>query len=181
MDIGGGHVSWRWLVIILRGAVAIAAGFAAFSISADAAKLLLACYFFVDGVLTIVFAARLQERLPTRLLIGFDGAVDLVVAVLLVAYAPSVALLILIVSLWAIATGILEVVAAVFARRIPALSWGIALVGVASCAAGIVLFDLTSLAEIGLLYAFAAYALVAGVLFLTLGIVLARAFHRDHT
>ena len=83
---------------------------------------------------------------------------------LLAAYVPSVALLILVVSLWAIATGILEVIAAVFVRRIAALSWGIALVGVASCAAGIVMLDWRNLAEIGLLYAFAAYALIAGIL-----------------
>ncbi len=178
MDAGGIHVSWRWLALVLRGAVAIAAGIAAFTISVAAAKLLLACYFFVDGVLAIVFAARLRERLRTRLLIAVDGAIDLVVAVLLVVYVPSVALLVLVVSLWAIATGLLEVVVAVFVRRAPALSWGIALIGVASCAAGIVLIDWTSFAEIGLLYVFAAYALTAGVLFVTLGIVLARAFHR---
>lgn len=181
MDAVGIRVSWRWLALVLRGVIAIAAGIAAFTISVEAAKLLLACYFFVDGVLAISYAVRMHERLRTRALVAIDGAIDLVVAVLLVTYVPSVALLILVVSLWAIATGLLEVVVAVFVRRIPALSWGIALIGVASCAVGIVMLDWTSLAEIGLLYAFAAYALVAGLLFLTLGIVLARAFHRTGT
>jgi uncharacterized membrane protein HdeD (DUF308 family) len=181
MEVGGVRVSWRWMVLVLRGAVAIAAGIAAFAISVDAAKLLLACYFFLDGALTLVFAVRLHAAIWTRALIAVDGAIDLVVAVLLAAFVPSIALLILVVSLWAIATGILEVIAAVFVRRIPALSWGIALVGVASCAAGIVMLDWRNLAEIGLLYAFAAYALIAGILFVTLGIVLARAFHRVRT
>ena len=181
MDAGGIRVSWRWLALVLRGVVAIAAGIAAFEISVVAAKLLLACYFFVDGALTLSYALRLHERLRTRLLIGVDGAIDLVVAVLLVTYVPSIALLILVVSLWAIATGLLEVVVAVFVRRVQALSWGIALIGVASCAFGIVMVDWTNLAEIGLLYVFAAYALITGLLFLTLGIVLARAFHRERT
>jgi uncharacterized membrane protein HdeD (DUF308 family) len=175
MEVTGIHISWRWVVLVLRGVVAIAAGIAAFEISAGAAKALLAAYFAADGVLALVLAARLHVPLGSRLLVAADGVVGLVVAVLLVAYAPGIPLLILIVSLWAIATGVLEFVAAVFIPRISALSWGIALIGVASCGVGIVMLDWTNLAEIGLLYFFAAYAIIAGLLFLALAIAVARA------
>jgi uncharacterized membrane protein HdeD (DUF308 family) len=176
MGVAGFHASWRWGILVVRGLVAIAAGIAGFAISPQAGKMMLAAYFAADGLLAIGLAARLHGAPGSRLLIAADGIVDLVVAVLLFAYAPSETLLILIVSLWAIATGLLEFVAAVFVSRIPALSWGIALIGIASCAVGIFLVDRTDLAEIGLLYFFAAYALIAGVLFLTAGILLARAF-----
>jgi uncharacterized membrane protein HdeD (DUF308 family) len=175
MEIAGIHVSWRWVVLVLRGLVAIAAGIAAFTISVGAAKSLLAAYFAADGILAFVLAARLHVPAGSRLLIAADAVVDLAVAVVLVAYAPGIPLLILIVSLWAIATGVLEFVAAVFIPRISALSWGIALVGIASCGIGIVMIDWNNLAEIGLLYFFAAYAIVAGLLFLTLGVTVARA------
>lgn len=176
MSVAGFHASWRWGILVVRGLVAIAAGISGFAISPQAGKVMLAAYFAADGLLAIALAARLHGLRGTRLLIGADGVVDLVVAVLLFAYAPNEALLFLIVSLWAIATGVLEFLAAVFVARIPALSWGIALIGIASCAVGIVLVDRTDLAEIGLLYFFAVYALIAGALFLTAGVVLARAF-----
>ena len=101
------------------------------------------------------------------------------VAVVLVTRAPNTPLLILIVSLWAIATGILEVLVAVFVPRFSTLSWAIALAGVVSCALGIVMLDWNNLAEIGLLYFFAAYAVVTGVLFVTVAAVLRSAFHRE--
>ena len=175
------HVSWRWIVFVLRGVIAIAAGITAFTISVDAAKMLFAAYFVVDGVLTIVLAVRLAIPRRSRLLIGADGIIDLVVAGLFFAYAPNTTILILAVALWAIATGVLEFFAALFIPKIPALSWGIALVGIASCAVGIVVIDWTNLAEIGLLYFFATYAIIAGGLFVSLGIILARAFHRERT
>jgi uncharacterized membrane protein HdeD (DUF308 family) len=177
MAVAGIRFSWRWVALVLRGVVAFAAGIAAFEISADAAKALLIGYFVADGVLALVLAARLHVPVRSRVLVAADGVVDLAVAVLLLAYAPSVPLLILIVSLWAIATGLLEVLAAVLIPRITALSWGIALAGVASCAFGIATIDWTNFAEIGLLYVFAVYAIIAGVLFVTLGIVVARALH----
>ncbi|HTD36599.1 MAG TPA: hypothetical protein VK669_03710 [Candidatus Limnocylindrales bacterium] len=176
MSVAGFHASWRWGLLVVRGLVAIAAGIAGFAISPQAGKVMLAAYFAADGLLALGFAVRLHGLRGLRLLMAADGVVDLVVAVLLFAYVPNERLLILIVSLWAIATGVLEFIAAVFVARIPALSWGIALIGIASCAVGIFLVDRTDLAEIGLLYFFAAYALIAGVLFVTAGVVLARAF-----
>jgi uncharacterized membrane protein HdeD (DUF308 family) len=175
MEIAGIRVSWRWVVLVLRGLLAVAAGIAAFEISPAAAKTMLAVYFAADGLLALVLAARLHIPLGSRLLVAADGIVGVVVAVLLVTYVTGTPLLILIVALWAIGTGVLEFIAAVFIPRISALSWGIALVGVASCAIGITMIDWTNLAEIGLLYFFAAYAIVAGLLFIALGIIVARA------
>jgi uncharacterized membrane protein HdeD (DUF308 family) len=180
MSVAGFHASWRWGLLVVRGLVGIAAGIAGFAISPQTGKVMLAAYFAADGLLALGFALRLHGPRAMRLLIAADGIVDLVVAVLLFAYAPGEKLLILIVSLWAIATGVLEFIAAVFVARIPALSWGIALIGIASCAVGIFLVDRTDLAEIGLLYFFAAYALIAGVLFLTAGVILLRAFRPAH-
>lgn len=175
------HVTWRWLIMVLRGVVAILAGIAGFVISPDAAKALLVAYFLADGLLTLLFGARLQVAGRSRLLIIADGFLDLVVALLLVTRAPSVPLLIMIVSLWAIATGILESLAAVFIPRFSALSWAVALVGAITCALGIVMIDWNNLAEIGLLYFFATYAVIAGVLFVAFGIALARAVGQART
>src|SRR5947209_5161629 len=131
------HPSWRWVALVLRGA--IAAGIAAFAISAEVARMLFAAYFAADGLLALVLAWRLRIPPASRALVGADGIVDLLVAVILFAYTPDELLLVLIVALWAIATGVLEFIAAVFIARVPWLSWGIALVGIASCGLGIMM------------------------------------------
>jgi uncharacterized membrane protein HdeD (DUF308 family) len=174
--------SWRWAALVGRGVIAILAGIAAFVVSVNAARALLVAYFVADGALALILAsrARIPSRIPARfrVLIGAAGVVDLVVALLLVKYAPAGQLLILIVSMWAIATGMLEFIAAILIPKVTALSWAIALVGVASCALGIAVIDLTNLAEIGVLTIFAVYTVTAGILFVAFGIALARAFRR---
>ena len=65
-----------------------------------------------------------------------------------------------------------------FLPRIPSLAWTVALAGVTSCAIGIVALDWTDLAEIGLLYLFAAYALIVGVLFAIVCVLLLRSVRR---
>lgn len=165
----------RWSALLVRGAVSIAAGIAALLVSPGAAKVLLASYLVVDGFLTLALAARMDARRRARLLVGADGLADIGVGALLFFAVPSVVMLILIVAMWAIATGLLEIAASVFLPRLPGLAWTIAIVGLASCVVGILAFDWTNLAEIGLLYLFGTYAVVAGVLFLTVGVLLARA------
>lgn len=167
----------RSLPLIVRGGVAIGAGIAALLVSATAGTILLSSYFVVDGFLTVALAARMPERRRVRWLLRADGIADIVVAVLLVVWAPNVAMLVLVVSIWAIGTGLLEIAVAIFLPRWPALAWVIGIIGLASCVIGVVAVDWTDLAEIGLLYLFGAYAIVAGVLFVAVGVLLAHAFH----
>jgi uncharacterized membrane protein HdeD (DUF308 family) len=176
MEVSLAHLPGRWIALVLRGAVAIAAGIAALVVSAAAAKTVLALYLAVDGVLTLNLAAHMGTRRRARALIAIDGVADLAAAAVLFLWVPDFVLLILVVAMWAIATGLLEIVASIFMPRVPALAWTIAIVGLVSCLAGIVAFDWTGLAEIGLLYLFGAYAVIAGSLFLAVGVLLARAF-----
>ena len=179
MEVSAVHPSARWISLVLRGAVAIGAGIAALLVAPGAAKTVLALYLAVDGVLTLSLAARMGTRRRARVLIAIDGVADLVVAAVLFLWVPSFVMLILVVAMWAIATGVLEIVASIFMPRVPALAWAVAVVGLISCCIGVVAFDWTDLAEIGLLYLFGAYAVIAGSLFLAVGVLLARAFFRS--
>ena len=165
----------RTSLLIARGAAAILAGIAALIAPRAAAKTLLAAYLAADGLLGLGLAARLHVRRRARLLIALDGAVDIGVAVLLFSWGPPNGVLVMIVAIWAMATSVMEVAASIFLPRLPALAWTVALAGVASCAIGVFALDWTALAEIGLLYLFAAYALIVGVLFAVVGILLLRA------
>lgn len=165
----------RWYALMLRGAIAVAAGIAAVTISAAVGKALLVGYLVLDGLLAVTLAFTLSIPRRSRLLFGADGLVDAIVAVALIVWAPTTATLIVIVSNWAIATGVLEIGAAVLMPRVPALAWMIGAVGLLSCCAGIAVLDWTDLSIVGILYVFGAYALVVGGLFATFGFMLLRA------
>ena len=165
----------RTTLLVVRGAAAIAAGIAALIAPRVAAKTLLAAYLAADGLLGLGLAARLRVRRRARLLFAVDGVLDVAVAILLFSWEPANGVLVMIVAIWAMATGAMEIAASIFLPRVPALAWTVALAGVASCAIGVVALDWTNLAEIGLLYLFAAYALIVGVLFAVVGLLLLRA------
>jgi uncharacterized membrane protein HdeD (DUF308 family) len=165
----------RWYALILRGLVAVAAGIAAVTISAAVGKALLVGYLVLDGLLALTLAFTLSMPRRSRLLFGADGTVDAIVAAALVFLAPTTATLVVIVSNWAIATGVLEIGAAVLMPRVPGLAWMVGAVGLLSCCAGFVVLDRTDLSILGVLYVFGAYALVVGGLFVTFGVMLLRA------
>ncbi len=165
----------RWYALILRGLVAVAAGIAAVTISAAVGKALLVGYLIIDGLLALTLAFTLSIPRRSRVLFGADGLVDAVVAFALIVWAPTTATLVVIVSNWAIATGVLEIGAAVLMPRIPALAWMIGAAGLLSCCAGIAALDWTDLSIVGILYVFGAYAVVVGGLFVTFGFMLLRA------
>lgn len=171
----------RWYALILRGLVAVAAGIAAVTISPVVGKALLIGYLVLDGLLALTLAFTLSIPRRSRLLFGADGTVDAIVALALVFLAPSTATLVVIVSNWAIATGVLEIGAAVLMPRVPALAWMIGAAGLLSCCAGIVALDWTDLSIFGVLYVFGAYALVVGGLFVTFGFMLLRAVRGAET
>ena len=165
----------RWYALMLRGLIAVAAGIAAVTISAAVGKALLVGYLVLDGLLAVTLAFTLSIPRRSRVLFGADGLVDAIVAFALIVWAPTTATLIVIVSNWAIATGVLEIGAAVLMPRVPALAWMIGAVGLLSCCAGIAVLDWTDLSIVGILYVFGAYAVVVGGLFVTFGFMLLRA------
>jgi uncharacterized membrane protein HdeD (DUF308 family) len=165
----------RWIALILRGLVAVAAGIAAVTISPAVGKALLIGYLVLDALLALTLAFTLSIPRRSRLLFGADGTVDAIVAVALIFVAPTTATLVIIVSNWAIATGVLELGAAVLMPRVPALAWMVGAAGLLSCVLGFVALDWTDLSIFGVLYVFAAYAVVVGGLFVTFGAMLLRA------
>ncbi len=174
MALAGGGAK-RWYALIFRGLLAIAAGIVALRFSAAAGRLLLASYFVADGALALALAAALTMPRRSRALFAADGAVDVIVAVVVLTWAPSAVSLVIAVASWAIATGGLEIGAAILMPRSPVLAWMIGAVGLLSCCAGILMIDWVDLAIAGMFYLFAAYAVVVGVLFVAFGVTILRA------
>jgi uncharacterized membrane protein HdeD (DUF308 family) len=164
----------RWWLLVLRGAITLAAGIAALEFSAGFGRSVLGSYFAADAAFSIALALAARAPLRMRALFAGDGFFSAVAAGMVFAWAPGSPAVIIVVAAWAIGTGVLEVLAAVLVPQLPLLAWGIALVGLASCCFGLVVFDWVDLAIVGVLYIFAAYAVLVGLLLAIFGALLIR-------
>jgi uncharacterized membrane protein HdeD (DUF308 family) len=164
----------HWYALALRGGVGIAAGIAALLAPVPATRVLLISYLVADGLfaLMIAFCSGLPRR--SRVFFAADGLADLVVAVVLLTAVEGGPMMTVVVAFWAIGTGIFEIAAAALTPRMPGFAWTVAAIGLISLCVGIVLMDRTDFVIVSVLYLFGAYAVLTGVLFLALGIVLVR-------
>ena len=166
------HRAW-WLVL-LRGIAAIAFGIVLWvqpAISLAALVLLFGSYCLVDGVFTTwaAVAGAKDNEYWGLLLIG--GLVGIGVGVLTF-MAPGITALALLfyMAIWAIATGVLEIVAAIRLRRELDNEWLLLLAGLVSVAFGVFLAWQPGAGALAVLWALGFYALVFGVLLLILAL-----------
>src|SRR6266581_3368095 len=110
-------ISRTWWLAVLRGALAIFFGVAAFvspGLTFDVLVLLFGAYAFVDGVIVLSFglmAAGEHERWWPLVL---GGIVGIATGVLTFAQPQAMALaLVYVIGAWAIITGVLEIAAAI--------------------------------------------------------------------
>jgi uncharacterized membrane protein HdeD (DUF308 family) len=168
---------WWWL-FVLRGAVSIVVGLAAFvwlSIGGAALVLLLAGWMLVVGGLSLAAALRDSEKGHEALLLGVEGLIGIGVGVVLLAWpAKTLVVFALLAGAWAIATGLLEIAAAMRLRRELGGELFMAAAGVASIVVGVVLVASPVSGIVALTLLLAAYAVVFGAFLIGLGIRLWR-------
>ncbi len=166
-------LSRNWWLVVLRGVLGIAFGiitFVAPAISLAALVLLFGAYAFADGVFAIASAVRRRvttERWWVLLLEGLVG----IGAGLVTLFLPGITALVLlyIIAGWAVATGILELVAAVRLRKEIKHEWLLALGGIASLAFGVLIALFPGAGALALVIWIGAYAFVFGTLLVALG------------
>lgn len=171
-----------WWVLLLRGIIAILFGVLAWlqpGISLVALVLLFGAYALADGALgvwTAIAGRKEQEHWWVWLLWGLIG----IGVGLLTFLAPGVTALALLfyIAIWAIATGALEIVAAIRLRKEIAGEWLLILAGLASIVFGVVLVAQPAAGALALLWLIAAYAVTFGILLVILAFRV-RAFGRQ--
>jgi uncharacterized membrane protein HdeD (DUF308 family) len=171
-------LSRNWWAILTRGLVAIA--FAAVAWARPGLTLAILIIFFAayvieDGILSIVAAvraARREERWWPMALEGVLGVALGLFAIIMPTKAISVALVV--VAVWALASGALELVAAVRLRRAIAGEWLLALSGLVRLAFGVLLLARPGAGLWALLWLTAGYALVDGLVLIALSLRLKR-------
>jgi len=174
-------LSRNWWVLLLRGIVAIIFGALTWmqpGISLAALVLLFGAYSMADGILgawTAVAGRKEHEHWWVLLL---EGLVGIGVGVLTL-FAPGVTALALLfyIAIWAVTTGVLEIVAAIRLRKEIEGEWLLVLGGLASVAFGVLLMARPGAGALAVLWIIAAYAVVFGAILVVLAFK-ARSFGR---
>lgn len=175
----------NWWALVLRGVFAILFGVAAFSmpgVTVAALTTLFGIYALVDGIFAIVLtfkAAELHGRWGGFLLEGIIGILFGAAAI----FAPlAVAtVFIQVMAIWALLTGVLEIVAAIRLRKQMTGEWLLILVGAVSILLGIALFLEPLAGAVVLVWTLAIYGVFFGVLLITVGMRLRKHQHRRLT
>jgi uncharacterized membrane protein HdeD (DUF308 family) len=175
-------LSRYWWMTLLRGLFWILFGIVVLAtpgISLLSLTLALGIIMFVDGVINVINAfsgRREHDDWWVLLLVGLAG----IGVGILTFYNPAVTALAVVfyVAIWAVATGLLEIVAAVRLRKqIQGEVW-LALAGIASVVFGVLLVARPAAGALTLLWLIAVYAIAFGVLLLLLAFKVRRGVKR---
>jgi uncharacterized membrane protein HdeD (DUF308 family) len=174
--------SRHWWVFALRGVAAILFGVLAFvwpGVTLTVLVLLWGAYALVDGVLSLISAFRVENDHRWGLLL--EGIVG-IGAGLVTFFLPGLTALVLlyIIAVWALITGVLELVAAVRLRKVIHNEWWLVLGGIASVVFGLVLLAAPGAGALAVIWLIAAYAIVFGVLMIGLALRLHGMSQRRH-
>jgi uncharacterized membrane protein HdeD (DUF308 family) len=160
-----------WWLMAIRGFVAVLFGVTAFI--APKVTILTLVYLFgafamANGILSLIVAFKVPKgsRLGGLIFGGILGIIAGAVAFLM----PEITALglVILVGAWAIATGVMEIVAAVKLRKVITDEWLLVLAGVASIAFGTIVFFVPAAGALALTWWIGAYAIFFGVLLIML-------------
>jgi len=161
-----------WWAVGLRGLLSIIFGALALvwpEIAVEALVLLFGVYVLVDGIFAIVSAIDGRGEYRQWWLVLLEGLLGVAFGVITVVWPRITAVvLLLLIAGWAIATGILQIVAAVLLRKELRGEWLLILSGILSLVLGVLLAIQPQAGAIALVWLIGAYAILFGVLLIAL-------------
>jgi uncharacterized membrane protein HdeD (DUF308 family) len=165
-------LSRSWWVLLLRGIVAILFGVLTFmqpGISLATLVLLFGAFAFADGVLGSWTAISHRKDTEHWWVLLLEGLLGIGVGALTV-FNPAVTALVLLfyIAIWAIATGVLEIVIAIRLRQEIEGEWTLVLAGLASVAFGVLMMASPGPGALAVLWLIGSYAIAFGLLIVLL-------------
>jgi uncharacterized membrane protein HdeD (DUF308 family) len=160
----------NWWALLLRGISAVLFGLAALfwpGLTLFALIVFFGAYTLVDGIFAIV--AGIRSSGGRRWLLLAEGVLGVLVG-LIAFFSPGMTALVFlyVIAVWAVFTGILKVVMAIWLRREIDNEWTMALSGVLWVILGVVLTVLPGVGLLSLAWLIGVFALGAGLTFLVL-------------
>jgi uncharacterized membrane protein HdeD (DUF308 family) len=154
--------------MLLRGLAAIGFGILVIAqpqISLQVLVYLFGIYVLVEGILGVAVAIQGRNEIDSWGVLLLWGLLGVAVGVLAFLKPDLTALALLFyIALWAIATGVLEIAAAIRLREVIKNEWLLILAGIVSVAFGVWLVARPEAGALAVLWAIGIYAIVFGVL-----------------
>ena len=162
----------NWWALALRGALAIVFGLLAFvnpAITLAAMVLLFGAYSLVDGVFAIIAGLRAAQRHERWWPFALEGLAGVVIAVIAFARPAATAFaLLMLVSAWAVISGVFRIAAAVKLRKEIEGEWLLIANGVLSVLFGIYIIVFPGAGLVTLVWLIGVYAMIFGIILLAL-------------
>jgi uncharacterized membrane protein HdeD (DUF308 family) len=164
----------HWWVLALRGVLAILFAVIAFSwpgITLLSLVWIWGAYAFVEGVFTLVAAARAAEQSQRWGMLLLEGLCGIAAGIIAFAWPGITALVfVYLLAAWAIVTGILEIVAAVRLRKMIQGEWLLGLGGVLSVLLGLFIMARPGAGLVAWVWVIGIYALLFGIVQIALAL-----------
>jgi uncharacterized membrane protein HdeD (DUF308 family) len=174
-----------WWLLALRGVLAILFGLVAFAlpgITLAALIMLFGVYALLDGIFAIAAAFRVRHADEGWWPLIIEGVFGIIAGFVAFSWPGLTALsLVTLVAVWAIVTGVFGLISAARLRRHMSDEWFQLLSSVASIVLGILLITEPAAGLVVWVWIIGAYALVFGVLFLTMAFRLRNLEHRHRS
>lgn len=167
----------NWRHLMLRGTISVLFGLAALCFPQTmitALVVLFGAYALLDGLIAIVFSvsAGIGHRAWAVLI---EGGLGILVGIISLLWPPITGLILLyLIATWAVVTGVLEIAAMSWLKRMGAGGFLLALSGVTSIVFGSALFFAPQPGVVQLAWLLGGYGLVFGALNIWLGLKLRR-------
>jgi uncharacterized membrane protein HdeD (DUF308 family) len=163
-------LSRRWHLVVLRGVVAILFGVVAIAwpgITVLALALLWGVYLLMDGIAAIAMGmGRGTDRMYHILL----GVLGIAAGVISLGWPQiTVVVLLVLIAVWAIVAGALQIAAAIRLRKVISNEWFLVISGAVTLILGLLLIVQPAEGAIALLVAIATFAIAWGVVLVVLG------------
>jgi len=162
----------NWWLLALRGLVAVLFGVLAFmwpGATLITLVWLFGAFALVNGILSLVLAAKTPKGYPKVGSLIFGGLLGILAGLLSFVMPGITALgLLILIAAWAIATGVMELIAAVRLRKVIANEWLLILAGIASVAFGVILLLQPAAGALALIWLIATWAVLFGILLMIL-------------